>query len=47
MLSGDWLGRLPVIGSLAPDEAAVKLREIGEDELADALTATPQAALAS
>jgi hypothetical protein len=33
----DWLSRLPVIGKLPPDEAAAKLREIGEDDLADAL----------
>ena len=47
MLDGDWLGRLPVISSLAPGEAAVKLREIGENELADALAATPAAMAAS
>ena len=44
MTGTDWLGRLPVIGSLPPAEAAAKLREIGEDEIADALTAAPQAA---
>jgi hypothetical protein len=33
----DWLGQLPVIGSLPPEVAAAKLREAGEDEIADAL----------
>src|SRR5438034_125789 len=33
----DWLARLPVIGSLPPEVAAAKLREVGEDETADAL----------
>jgi len=42
MADDDWLSRLPVIGSLPPDEAALKLREIGEDELAAAMVATPQ-----
>ena len=42
-----WLARLPVIGDLPPAEAAVKLRELGEDDLADALDAAPQAAPAT
>jgi len=41
---GDWLARLPVIGSLPPDEAVAKLREAGEDELADSLAAVGEAA---
>jgi hypothetical protein len=40
----DWLARLPVIGELPPEAAAVKLREVGEDELAQALEEAPQAA---
>lgn len=44
MTGADWLSRLPVIGNLPPSEAAAKLREIGEDEIADALGAAPQAA---
>jgi hypothetical protein len=40
----DWLSRLPVIGKLPPAEAAAKLREIGEDEIADSLIDTPQPA---
>jgi hypothetical protein len=36
----DWLSRLPVIGKLPPAEAAAKLREIGEDEIADSLIDT-------
>ena len=47
MTSGDWLGRLPVIGSLPPREAAAKLREIGEDEIAEALASAPRAAAAT
>ena len=37
MGDADWLTRLPLIGNLPPIEAAAKLREIGEDETADAL----------
>jgi hypothetical protein len=33
----DWLDDLPVIGKLSPDEAARRLRSIGESEIADAL----------
>lgn len=39
-----WLARLPLIDSLPPAEAAAKLREVGEDNLADAVDAAPQAA---
>lgn len=42
-----WLSRLPVIGSLPPVEAAAKLREVGEDDLADAMEAASQAAPAT
>ena len=44
MTDGDWLASLPVIGSLPPEVAAVKLREVGEDELAQALEEAPEAA---
>lgn len=37
MADGDWLAGLPVIGRLPPEVAADKLREVGEDELAQAL----------
>ncbi len=43
----DWLARLPVLGALPPAEAAAKLREVGEDDLADAVDAAPQAAPAT
>lgn len=39
MTAASWLGRLPVISSLSPADAAAKLREIGEDDFADALVA--------
>jgi len=37
MAESDWLASLPVIGELPPEVAAVKLREVGEDEIAEAL----------
>lgn len=43
MNDGDWLTQLPLIGLLPPAQAAAKLREVGEDEIADAITATPEA----
>jgi hypothetical protein len=33
----DWLARLPLIGPLPPGEAAEKLREVGEPDLASEL----------
>jgi hypothetical protein len=42
-----WLARLPVLGTLPPAEAAAKLREVGEDDLADAVDAASQAAPAT
>jgi hypothetical protein len=42
-----WLVQLPVIGAMPPAEAAAKLREVGEDDLADAVDAAPQAAPAT
>lgn len=44
MTDSDWLARLPVIGDLPPDVAAAKLREVGEDEIAQALEEAPEAA---
>jgi hypothetical protein len=44
MTDSDWLDGFPVIGELPPEVAAVKLREVGEDELAEALAEAPQAA---
>ena len=40
----DWLAGLPVIGSLPPEVAAAKLREVGEDETADALEEAAESA---
>ena len=47
MSDAGWLARLPVIGSLPAAEAAAKLREVGEDGLADAVDAASQAAPAT
>jgi hypothetical protein len=44
MADTDWLGRLSVIGDLPPEEAAAKLREVGDDETAQALVEESQAA---
>lgn len=33
----DWFDDLPVIGKMPPEQAAAKLREVGEDEAADML----------
>ena len=44
MAEGDWLARLAVIGELPPHAAAVKLREAGENEIAQALEEAPEAA---
>src|SRR5205823_7198391 len=35
-----WFDDLPVLGALSPDETIVKLREVGEEEVADALEAS-------
>jgi hypothetical protein len=43
MGDGDWLARLGVIGRLSPAEAAAKLRDIGESDIADALADVPGA----
>jgi hypothetical protein len=42
MADSDWLDRLPVIANLPPSDAAVKLREVGENELADTLAAAAE-----
>jgi len=39
MNTDNWFDDLPVIHKLPPEEAAAKLREVGEDELADAIEA--------
>ncbi len=44
MADRNWLAQLPVIGTMPPGEAAAKLREVGEDELADDLAAAGEAA---
>jgi hypothetical protein len=44
MSDADWLASLPVIGDLPPEVAAVKLREVGEDEIAQALEDASEAA---
>lgn len=44
MGDADWLVRLPLIGRLPPSQVAAKLREIGEDQIADALAAVPRVA---
>lgn len=44
MADANWLARLPVIADLPPEVAAVKLREMGEDEIAQALEEAPDAA---
>ena len=41
MNSSTWFDDLPVLGKLPPEEAAAKLRELGEDEAATALEAAP------
>ncbi|MGA2827532.1 MAG: hypothetical protein ABSF03_15645 [Streptosporangiaceae bacterium] len=47
MTDADWLAQLPVIGNLPPDLAAAKLREVGEDEIAQALADAPELAPAT
>jgi hypothetical protein len=39
MTTSSWLSELPVLGKLPPEEAAERLREVGEEEFADALEA--------
>jgi hypothetical protein len=43
MTTISWLNELPVLGKLPPDQAADKLREVGEDEVAAALEAAQEA----
>lgn len=42
MIAADWLARLPLIASLPAQDAAAKLREIGENRLADSLDNAPR-----
>src|ERR1700736_1516974 len=37
MIMTPWFDDLPVLGALSPDETITKLREVGEDGVADAL----------
>ena len=37
MTTSNWFDDVPVVGKMAPADAAVKLREVGETDLADAL----------
>jgi hypothetical protein len=43
MPSSDWFDDLPVLGKLPPSDAAAKLREIDDDQTADALETAAQA----
>ena len=38
-----WFDDLPVIGKLPPEQAIIKLREVGEDDVADMLEMTQEA----
>ncbi len=42
MTKKTWFDNLPVLGNLPPEEAAAKLREVGEEEAANALEAAPK-----
>ncbi|HEV2582827.1 MAG TPA: hypothetical protein VGT44_18355, partial [Ktedonobacteraceae bacterium] len=37
MSASQWFDGIPVIGKLPPEQAVEKLREVGEDEIADML----------
>ena len=43
MYRTDWFDDLPVIGKMPPEQAIVKLREVGEDDVADMLEMTQEA----
>jgi hypothetical protein len=47
MTGSSWLDELPVLGTLPPEQAAAKLREVGEEEAADALESAAETAPAS
>ena len=40
MTTANWFDDMPVVGKMLPGEAAAKLREMGEDEFAEAMEAT-------
>jgi hypothetical protein len=42
MMTSQEFDGLPVLGDMAPEQAIAKLREIGEDEVADALETAPR-----
>jgi len=44
MTTPGWFDDLPVLGKLPPDQAAAKLREVGEDDAAAALEMVPESA---
>ena len=43
MDTSGWFDDLPVIGKLPPEQAIIKLREVGEDDVADMLEMTQEA----
>src|SRR5216117_2280825 len=43
MATSTWFDDLPVLGKLPADQAAAKLREVGENDLATALETAPEA----
>jgi hypothetical protein len=43
MNTASWFDDIPVIGKLPPDQAIEKLREVGEDDVADMLEMTQEA----
>src|SRR5438552_3052239 len=47
MNSTTWFDDLPVLGKLPPEQAAAKLREVGEDEAADMLEMAQEAQVKS
>jgi hypothetical protein len=46
MTTSTWFDDSPVLGAMSPEEAAAKLREVGESEAATALEAAPKEAIA-
>ena len=43
MSTTSWFDDIPVIGKLPPEQAIEKLREVGEDDVADMLEMTQEA----
>src|SRR5947209_18275415 len=44
MSASQWFDDLPVVGAMPPGEAAAILREVGEEEVAEALEEAPEEA---